>query len=222
MLFFAGGFFLSNRILGLVVNIFKMKDITIVTTSPFQFIGLAVDTGIAMALLFCLPLTIYHFYDFIKEGLMRRERRLFLTMIPIGTILFIIGFIYGFVTLYFALQIIAQVNVSLGVINLWDIGKFLSEIVVTSALLGVLFEFPIVITFLIRTNIVSRRFLIEKRRHAYAAIMILVSLLPPTDGVSLIVMSVPLVLIYEITIMANAFHKVPLARISSVDPITIS
>jgi Sec-independent protein secretion pathway component TatC len=50
----------------------------------------------------------------------------------------------------------------------------------------------------------------------------LVSLLPPTDGVSLIVMSVPLVLIYEITIMANAFHKVPLARISSVDPITIS
>ncbi len=215
VLFFAAGFFFTNRILGLVISLFKIKDITIVTTSPFQFISLAVDTGIAIALLFCLPLAIYFFYDFIKDGLMKRERRFFLALIPIGMLLFVIGFTYGFVTLYFALKIIAQVNVSLGVVNLWDISKFLSEIVMTSAFLGFLFEFPIVITFLIRTNIVSRRFLIEKRRHAYAAIMILVSLLPPTDGVSLIVMSVPLVLIYEITIIVNAFHKRPAVALAS-------
>lgn len=222
LIFFIAGFFFTNRILSLVISVFKMDDITIVTTSPFQFIGLAVDTGIAIALLFCLPLAIYHFYDFIKEGLLRRERRLFLTMIPVGTLLFIIGFVYGFVTLYFALKIIAQVNVSLGVANLWDIGKFLSEIVVTSALLGVLFEFPIVITFLIRTNILSRRFLIEKRRHAYAAIVILVSLLPPTDGVSLIVMSVPLVLIYEVTIMVNVFHRSAHVHVSSPDTFNLT
>ena len=207
--FFIFGFFLTNRILGLVIDFFKMKDITIVTTSPFQFIGLAVDTGIAVALLFCLPLAIYYLYDFIKDGLLKKERRFLLSLIPIGCLLFLIGFGYGFATLYFALKIIAQVNVSLGVVNLWDISKFISEIVVTSAFLGLLFEFPIVMTFLIRIGILDLAFLVTKRRHAYAAIVILVSLLPPTDGVSLIVMSVPLVLIYEVTILANAVYRRP-------------
>lgn len=209
--FFALGFFFTNKILAVVINLFKVKDITIVTTSPFQFIGLAVDTGITIAMLVCLPLAIYYFYDFIKDGLLKKERRFFLTLIPIGIVLFVLGFAYGFVTLYFALKIIAQVNVSLGVANLWDISKFLSEIVMTSALLGFLFEFPIVITFLIQSNILDRKFLISKRRYAYAAIVVLVALLPPTDGVSLIVMSVPLVLIYEVTIIVNAFHRRPVA-----------
>jgi Sec-independent protein secretion pathway component TatC len=50
-------------------------------------------------------------------------------------------------------------------------------------------------------------FLKKHRRIAIAAILIFVALLPPTDGLSFIVMSVPLVGIYELTIFFNSFHK---------------
>lgn len=205
-IFFAIGFFFTAKILGLFINLFKIKDITIATTSPFQFIDLAVNTGVFVAILFSLPLAIYYFYDFIKEALRGRERKIFLTLIPFGLLLFIIGFFYGVVTLYFALKVIAQVNVNLDIANFWDISKFLSQIIITSAFLGLIFEFPVVITFLIKADIVNPSFLKSKRRHAYLVIFIFVSFLPPTDGVSLLIMTLPLLLIYEITILINSFY----------------
>jgi sec-independent protein translocase protein TatC len=207
LLFFIIGFSLTGKILSFVISLLKIKDITIATTSPFQFINLAVNTGIFIAILFCLPLAIYYFYDFIKDALINKERKFFLTLIPVGCVLFLVGFTYGVATLYFALKIIAQINISLGIANLWDISKFLSEIVITSAFLGLIFEFPVVITFLIRADIINLSLLKSKRRHAYAFIFIFVSLLPPTDGLSLIIMSLPLLVIYEATILINSLYK---------------
>ena len=119
--------------------------------------------------------------------------------------LFAIGFSYGFMVMYFALGIIATMNVDLGIINLWDISQFFSLIMLTSALLGILFEFPLVLTFLIRLGAVTTEFLVDKRRHAYVVILILVILLPPTDGLSDIIIAAPLVLIYELTVLINSF-----------------
>ena len=105
--------------------------------------------------------------------------------------------------LYFAVNLMAQTNVGLGVANYWDISIFISQMVLTSALLGILFIFPLVITFLIRLGVMTVDFLKSKRRHAIVIIFIIVSLLPPTDGLSLVLMSAPLVLIYEFTILFN-------------------
>jgi len=60
-----------------------------------------------------------------------------------------------------------------------------------------------VIRFLIRIGVMSIEFLRSKRRHAIVVIFIIVSLLPPTDGLSLVLMATPLVLIYELTILFN-------------------
>jgi len=207
VLFFAAGFLFTNKILTLIIGLFKIENVTIAVTSPFQFIDLAVNTGILVAIIFCLPLAIYYFYGFIKDGLVRREKVFFLSLVPIGCLLFLVGFAYGFITLYFALKIIAQVNVGLGVVNLWDVGRFLSQIIVTSAFLGLIFEFPIVVTFLIRTNVINLNFLKSKRRYAYIFIIIFVALLPPTDGISLIIMSLPLLVIYEATILINRLYR---------------
>ena len=55
-------------------------------------------------------------------------------------------------------------------------------------------------------GVVTREFLTSKRRHAYVVILILVILLPPTDGLSDIIMAAPLVLIYELTILFNSLR----------------
>jgi sec-independent protein translocase protein TatC len=106
--------------------------------------------------------------------------------------------------MYYALVILAKINISIGIQNVWDIGMFLSQIIMTSTLLGVLFQFPIVATFILKTEIITVDNLRDKRRVAVLIIFIFTSLLPPTDGLSLVAMALPLVLLYEVTIFVNS------------------
>lgn len=207
VLAFGVGFFLTTSFLRFFLRLLKIKDVVITTTSPFQTIDLAMSVGVFFAIIVVLPILVYQTYSFLRSALTIQEKKFFLVLLPIGLVLFVTGFIYGFVVLYYALKLIAEVNIGLGVVNLWDISRFISQMVLTSTLLGVLFQFPIVITFLIKLKVLSTNFLKSKRRHAVVAIFVFVSLLPPTDGLSLIVMSLPLVLIYELTIFFNSLKR---------------
>jgi sec-independent protein translocase protein TatC len=201
---FACGFFATTPLVRLLVRALSLPDATLVATSPFQLVDLAMNVGLCVAIVATLPFLVWQAYAFLRPGLIERERRLFLLLIPLALGLFCAGFAYGAAILYYALGLIARVNTALGVANLWDITQFLSQITLTAALLGVLFELPLALTILMRAGILDPRLLREKRPHAIVAILILVALLPPTDGLSFIVMSVPLMLIYELTIRLNS------------------
>lgn len=202
---FIAGFFLSAPIIRFLTGLFNFNDVVLAATSPFQLIDLAMSTGISFAIILSAPVFLYHFYAFIGGGLQKREKKVFFFLLPLVLLLFIFGFTYSFCILYFAIQTLANINTSLGVKNLWDISMFLSKIISTSALLGLIFEFPIVITLLIKLRFININFLKNKRRHAIFGMFILTSLLPPTDGISLLVMVLPLVVMYEATIVYNRF-----------------
>ena len=159
--------------------------------------------GFFFAIIACVPYIIYSFYIFIVPALTKDERIKLLRFIPLSIVLFIIGFSYGFFILSFALEILASMNVRLGIANFWNIGQFLSQIFITSALLGLVFEFPLLLTLLIKLGIITPQNLKDWRRVAYFIMLLLGALLPPTDGLSLIAMTLPLVLLYEVTILLN-------------------
>jgi sec-independent protein translocase protein TatC len=209
---FVGGFLMTGTFLKFLIGFLKIKDATIVATSPFQLVDLAMSVGFFCSILITLPYIVHQVYSFLRPGLFPKERGMFLSLIPVAMILFLVGFSYGFAVMYYALAVIASVNVGLGVVNLWDIGQFVSQIMITSALLGVLFEVPLVLSFLIRLDMVSVAFLRAKRPHATVIILVLVALLPPTDGLSFVIMAVPLLVIYELVILLNSFHK-PRAKV---------
>ncbi len=207
VLIFVGGFLFTGFIVKTMIHLLDFKDVSIVITSPFQMVDIAMSTGFFIASVITAPIVIYHIYTFLSPGLLPKEKRLFILLIPVALVLFFVGFAYGFMTLYFGINLIAQVNVSLGVVNYWDIGKFISDIVLTASLLGLIFQFPIIITFLIRIGVMNSMFLKNKRKVAYFLIFIFVSLLPPTDGLSLVLMAAPMLLIYEATIVVNSGYR---------------
>jgi sec-independent protein translocase protein TatC len=211
-LVFGAGFLATGPLLRWFLAFLDINNATIVATSPFQLIDLAMSVGIFCAMIITIPFIVYQIYDFLHAGLFPNERRLFLSFIPLGIVLFSVGFAYGFAIMYFALALIASVNVGLGVVNLWDIQQFVSQIMITSTLLGVLFEIPLVLSFLIHLDVLSVQFLKARRPHAVVLILVVVALLPPTDGLSFVVMSVPLLVIYELVILLNSFKRP--ARIS--------
>jgi len=203
VLAFFVGFFLTPRFIGFIIKYINLPEVKIVTTSPFQFIDLSMSFGFSLACVITVPFFIYYFYSFFRSGLLRKERRIFILSLPLSLLLFIIGFIYGIGILYYAIKLVALINNNLGIMNYWDISQFLSQLIVTSSLLGILFIIPLLVSALIRLNIISVEFLKSKRRHVFLGIFILVSLLPPTDGLSLILMAVPLILIFEFILFFN-------------------
>lgn len=159
--------------------------------------------GIAAGLLVCIPLVLYYLYDFLKDGLTQKEKKLFFVLLPAGVILFAIGFTYSFIILYFYLHSVSAINLAFGIQNIWDINSFIFQIITASAFLGLAFEFPIILTFLVRMGVIRASALREKRLYAIAGIFIFVGFLPPPDIFSTLIQALPLVVIYEITIWVN-------------------
>lgn len=201
------GVFSTHLVLPFFVEFVSIPGVTIIATSPFQLLELTMNVGFFTALALTIPFAFIELFGFLGSGLLPGERRLILLLIPLSVLLFCIGFSYGFSVMYFAIELIARTNMGFGITNLWDISQFISQILITSALLGVIFEFPIILSALIRFGVLSVGFLRRNRRTAIATILVFVALLPPTDGLSFIVMAIPLVAIYELTILGNSFPR---------------
>ena len=203
VVFFSVGFLSAGIILKKVLQLVHIDQVVIATSSPFQFTDVAMDVGFFLAIMVSVPYIIHSFYIFILPALTIRERIQLFKSIPLSVGLFIVGFFYGFFILYYALGLLASINTNLGIANFWNIGQFLTQILITSALLGLVFELPLLLSLLIKLGITTPQTLKNNRRIAYFLTICLTALLPPTDGVSLIAMALPLVLLYEGTILLN-------------------
>lgn len=201
--FFGIGFLSAGVILKKILYLVHIDQVIIATSAPFQFADIAMDVGFFLGIIVSFPYTIYSISAFVAPALTRKEKRMLLKTIPISAGLFILGFVYGFFILYYALGLLASINIHLGIANFWNIGQFLSQVLVTSALLGLVFEFPLLLSLLIKLAVITPETLKKNRRIAFFLGVCLTSLLPPTDGVSLLAMALPLVLLYEITILLN-------------------
>lgn len=200
---FVAGFMFATPIIRQALRLVNFDQVVVATSSPFQYTAVAMDIGYFLAIFVTTPFMVYNLYAFIAPALVKREKILILKIVPVSLLLFVTGFAYCAVILYYAMGLFADINVSLGIANYWNIGLFLSEIMITSALLGLVFQFPFVITVLIKLKIMTLQMLKKNRRIAYFLSLCIVALLPPTDGISLLAMTLPIVLLYEGTILFN-------------------
>jgi sec-independent protein translocase protein TatC len=200
---FISGFLSAASILKYILKFVDIDQVVIATTSPFQFTDLAMNIGFVLATIISSLYLIFGFYIFVAPALGKTEKRFLLKSVPLTISLFVIGFSYGFYIMYYAMHLLAKLNTDLGIQNIWDVGNLISQIVLTSIMLGLIFEIPIILSLFIKLGLLTNQFLKDRRRIAYFLIFCLVSLLPPTDGLSLLVMSLPLVLLYELTIVFN-------------------
>lgn len=203
----AAGFFASPYVIKLVAQLLSFDTVEYAVFSPFRLLSTSMDIGLFLGIVATIPLVLVELYEFLAPGCTKQEKRSFLYYVFVSLGLFALGFAYGLAVLYYAAFAVSSFNSVLGLSNLWDIGSFISQALLTSALLGTLFQFPLVLSLAMRWGLVTRRSLGEGRKIAIALTVCVVALLPPTDGVSLIVMSVPLVGLYELTLLLARERK---------------
>lgn len=202
-IFSAIGFIYYEKLISYTLTLFAFEGVNIVFTSPFQFLSLAVNTGLLLGLIVVLPLLIFQILSFLKPALSKKEFKTISFLIPLSLILFGMGFLFGVAIMRYVVVIFYEKTVTLDIGNFLDITQLISQILATAILMGVAFQFPIFITLLIRLGAVKYEFFVKKRVFAYAISLVFATLLPPTDILSLLFLTLPLIILYEITLFAN-------------------
>lgn len=199
------GFFYYDKIIAFILKTLDLKGVNIAFTSPFQYFTLSINSAFLVGLVVVFPLVVYQFILFLKPALKEKEFKLVAVLIPLSLILFAIGFGFGFAIMKYVVTIFYLKSVELNIGNLLDISLLLSKIILTGILMGFAFQFPIVMTALMRLKIVKYRVFVKQRFLAYMVALLFAALLPPTDLLSLLFLTLPLVMLFEITLILNRF-----------------
>ena len=158
-------------------------------------------------LLLSCPFWIYQIWKFVAPGLYSKEKKYSLAFIFFGSILFVVGVCFAYFAVFpaafhFLMGYGGEVDKPMITIE-----EYLSFFVTTSLMFGLAFELPLIISILGMTGLVSSRFLRDKRRYAVVVLSIVAAVVTPPDLLSMIMMLVPLVMLYEIGVWIVFFFE---------------
>lgn len=210
LVFFAiatiAGFIFYEGMVKFLIDLLSLKGINIVFTSPFQFINLAIGCGISTGLVLIFPLIIYQILSFLRPALERKEFQMIIGLLPFSIFLFLMGFIFGVLVMKWQIEIFLAQSVSLGIGNFLDISHLLNTVLLTSVLMGVGFEFPIILLLLLRLGIIKNNQLSKQRPWVYLGSFIFAILLPPDSILADVLLTLPLVILFEITLILDHIY----------------
>ena len=98
---------------------------------------------------------------------------------------------------------------SSGVVATYSIAEFISFVALTTVIFGLVFELPLFIIILVRSRLVERDLLVHYRFHVYIGLLILSALITPPDVFSQIIIAVPLIMLFEISLVIVRFVGKP-------------
>lgn len=197
------GFVFYERIIKFLIDILSLQGINIVFTSPFQFINLAVSCGIATGVVFVFPLLVYQILSFLRPALKVFEYKMLIAFLPFSIILFSIGFSFGVLIMRWQIQLFLAKSLSLGIGNVLDISSLLSTVLLVSSMLGLVFQFPIIMLLLLYIGIIKRDQLSKQRQWVYIGSLILVIFLPLDSILADLILALPIIALFELTLILN-------------------
>ena len=197
------GFVFYEKIIKFLIDILSLKGVNIVFTSPFQFINLAISCGIATGLVLVFPLLIYQILSFLRPALRIKEFKMVVRFLPFSILLFLIGFSFGVLIMKWQIQLFFTKSVSLGIGNILDINRLISTVLLISVLMGIAFQFPLIILLLTRIGIINHRNLSKQRLWIYLSSLLFTILLPLDSLLADALLALPLVILFELTLILN-------------------
>lgn len=180
----------------------------LVYVSPLEVMMLELKISIILGLLITLPLIAFYIYRIISNRYSVRipitvgkGQFIFLSLAVI--VMFLLGALYAYyLMLPIFLKFLYMDAAESGVTATYSIFSFISFIATTVAIFGLVFELPIVLTFLTRNGFVQYKTLTTYRKHIYVLIMFIAAIVTPgTDIFSQMMVAVPMVIFFEISLI---------------------
>lgn len=193
-----------------LIEVMGESDKLIFTGLPeafFTYLKVAFLAGVGVA----APVLLYQFWMFVAPGLYRQEKRLLMPVVVLSTFFFLGGAMFGYFVVFpygfqFFLGFAGEKIQALP--SMREYLAFATKLLLA---FGIVFEMPLVITAMSRMGLVSVDFLKKNRKYALLLFFIGAAIITPPDVVTQIMMAVPLMILYEISIVgARIFARKPL------------
>lgn len=160
--------------------------------------------AIIFGIFFSLPVIFYHIYMFLAPGLYKNERRAVVPYLFFSPLLFLLGVIlvyYVIMPISWRFFLIFQGSSLTMPLNLEaKISEYIELVTELFLAFGLAFQLPVIINLLVKFQLVSINSLCRVRRYVIVFIFILAAILTPPDVISQILLALPLILIYEVSI----------------------
>ena len=162
-----------------------------------------IKVALGAGLVVVSPYVLVQLYGFVAPALYDREKRHAAPIIIWGTLLFMLGVLMNYFIIFpFAFRFLNDYQVYEEVKNQISLSSYISNLLMLSLLMGVLFEIPIVNYLLAKAGLLQAETLKKYRRHAIVAIAIVAAVITPTgDAVTLTLVTLPIYMLYEASII---------------------
>jgi sec-independent protein translocase protein TatC len=198
---FAFCFWQSSLILDIAANPLPEADQALVVLAPTEAFMTTVTVCMYAAIIVAAPFISYQIFAYVLPAFSPRERRVVMPMVFAIPMLFLAGVVFS----YFII-LPAAINFLLGFngeqfsteLRAREYYSFFSTTLIAG---GVVFQLPVILLALVRLNIVTVTQLRTKRKYAYLIIAVVAAALPGVDPISMLIEMVPLLLLYELSIL---------------------
>jgi sec-independent protein translocase protein TatC len=163
-------------------------------------------TGLVLA----FPYVIWEIWSFIKPALKPKEQRYSTAAVIVISLLFLLGILFSyFLIVPMTINFLGTYQVSESVENTVSLNSYISTVVSLSFSMGIVFELPVFVFFLAKVGIVSAELMKRYRKMMIVVIFVVAAIITPPDAFSQMMVSIPLLILYEISIVVARKARKP-------------
>lgn len=202
--------FITYRLLERLAGMFSSQEnpispisVRLINTGLAQQFLIHVKTSAYVGLIMSSPYILYLLFRFISPALYRKERRYALQLVSSGYLMFLLGILLSYFLIFpLTFRFLGTYQVSQVVANTVTIESYIDTLVMISLSMGILFEIPVVCWILGSMQIINARMMRHYRRHVIVALLVIGAIITPTSDVfTLMLVSMPMWLLYEVSIL---------------------
>ena len=190
--------FVTYRMLG--VDEFNVHLVNVGLTEQFM---VHMKAAVAVGILCASPYIIYALYGFIAPALYENELRYASRIAGSGYVMFLTGVLINYFLVFpLTVRFLGTYSVSQDVENMLSLASYMDTLLMMSLVFGIIFEIPVVSYLLGKAGLLRSQWMTTYRRHAIVIILIIAAVITPTsDMFTLLIVSLPIWLLYEASIM---------------------
>jgi sec-independent protein translocase protein TatC len=190
-----------------------LGDVFCIMEMPFTLMNISMSgqfsthivSSLVAGFIVAFPYVFWEIWRFVKPALYDGEQKHARGVVFYTSSLFVMGVLFGYYMVApLSVQFLGTYQVSAQVANQISLNSFISTVTTVCLANGIIFQLPILVYFLSKLGIVTPQFLRTYRRHALVVVLIISAIITPPDIMSQIMVSFPLLILYEISIKISA------------------
>ncbi|HSM46616.1 MAG TPA: twin-arginine translocase subunit TatC, partial [Draconibacterium sp.] len=187
-------------------------DVLKINQNPLKLIALKMSdqfmlhfmVAIVVGLIVASPFVFFEIWRFIKPALYDKEKKHASGAVFYTSVLFLLGILFGyFLIVPLSIDFLTTYSVSAEVENQINMRSYISTVTSITFASGIIFLLPIFSYFLSKVGILTPQFMRTYRKHSYVVMLLLSALITPPDVFSQVMVAIPLVFLYEISIFIS-------------------